>query len=116
MVCTEAVLILLLRSHLHNDGTVGSLIALPAIALRLTLFSGERARLVYSVSVGYAACRGDLPWRLMPFLDDAHRLGLIRAVGPVYQFRHAEFQDHLAPPQLPPPEPQPAPSPAAPRR
>ncbi|MFF5301355.1 hypothetical protein ACFY5F_18530 [Streptomyces sp. NPDC013161] len=52
----------------------------------------------------------------MTFLDDAHRLGLLRAVGPVYQFRHAEFQDHLAPPLPPlPPEPQPAPSPAAPR-
>ena len=114
VVCAEAVLVPLLWSHLHDDGTVRSLIALPAIVLGLTLFSGERAWIVYSVTVGYAACRGDLPWRLMPFLDDAHRLGLLRAVGPVYQFRHAEFQDHLAPP-LPPPEPQPAPSPAAPR-
>jgi hypothetical protein len=32
----------------------------------------------------------------MPFLDDAHRLGLLRAVGPAYQFRHAELHDHLA--------------------
>lgn len=32
----------------------------------------------------------------MPFLDDMHRLGLLRAVGPLYQFRHAEIQDHLA--------------------
>ncbi|MDF5754668.1 hypothetical protein [Spongiactinospora sp. TRM90649] len=36
-----------------------------------------------------------LPWRLMRFLDDAHRVGLLRAVGPVYQFRHAELRDHL---------------------
>ncbi|MDX6741332.1 NACHT domain-containing protein [Actinocorallia sp. A-T 12471] len=36
------------------------------------------------------------PRDLMGFLDDAHRLGLLRAVGPVYQFRHADFQDHLA--------------------
>jgi len=35
-----------------------------------------------------------LPLRLMRFLDDAHRLGLLRAVGPAYQFR--ELQDHLA--------------------
>ncbi|MFF7476903.1 NACHT domain-containing protein [Streptomyces sp. NPDC008092] len=107
MVCTAAVLVWLSWSHLHDDGTAQSLIALPAIAVGLTLFSGERAWLVYSVTVGYAACRGDLPWRLMTFLDDAHRLGLLRAVGPVYQFRHAEFQDHLAPPlpPLPPPEP-----------
>jgi hypothetical protein len=33
----------------------------------------------------------------MSFLDDAHRLGLLRAVGPVYQFRHAALHDHLAP-------------------
>jgi hypothetical protein len=39
---------------------------------------------------------GDLPWRLMDFLEDAHRLGLLRQVGPVYQFRHADLQDHLA--------------------
>jgi hypothetical protein len=37
-----------------------------------------------------------LPRKLMPLLDDAHRLGLLRAVGPIYQFRHAELQDHLA--------------------
>jgi hypothetical protein len=32
----------------------------------------------------------------MGFLDDAHRLGLLRTAGSVYQFRHAELQDHLA--------------------
>ncbi|TMR04771.1 hypothetical protein ETD83_08155 [Actinomadura soli] len=40
--------------------------------------------------------RGRLPRRLMPFLDDAHRLGLLRTAGPVYQFRHAYLHDHLA--------------------
>jgi hypothetical protein len=37
----------------------------------------------------------------MGFLDDAYRLGLLRIVGPVYQFRHAALQDHLAPPAKP---------------
>lgn len=32
----------------------------------------------------------------MAFLEDAHRLGLLRVVGSAYQFRHAELQDHLA--------------------
>jgi hypothetical protein len=32
----------------------------------------------------------------MDFLDDAHRVGLLRTAGAVYQFRHAELQDHLA--------------------
>jgi hypothetical protein len=35
----------------------------------------------------------------MKFLEDAYRLGLLRVVGPVYQFRHAALQDHLAPPR-----------------
>jgi hypothetical protein len=40
---------------------------------------------------------GRLPGQLPAFLDDAHRLGLLRTVGTtVYQFRHADFQDHLA--------------------
>ncbi|MGH3833661.1 MAG: NACHT domain-containing protein [Pseudonocardiaceae bacterium] len=38
-----------------------------------------------------------MPFGLMNFLDEAYRLGLLRVVGPVYQFRHATLQDHLAP-------------------
>ncbi len=50
----------------------------------------------YLIATYRLACAGLLPRRLMPFLDDAHRLGLLRSVGPVYQFRHAELQDHFA--------------------
>jgi hypothetical protein len=61
------------------------------------LIAGEhRAWPTYLVATYHLARQGDLPRRLMPFLDDAHRLGLLRAVGPIYQFRHAEFQDHMA--------------------
>ncbi|MEU1183809.1 NACHT domain-containing protein [Streptomyces sp. NPDC005820] len=42
------------------------------------------------------AARGRLPWRLQAFLGDAHRLGILRQVGPVYQFRHARLQQRLA--------------------
>jgi hypothetical protein len=42
------------------------------------------------------ALRGELPWRLMGFLDDAHRRGVLRQAGAVYQFRHARLQDRLA--------------------
>ncbi|MFD0802090.1 hypothetical protein ACFQZU_12295, partial [Streptomonospora algeriensis] len=56
----------------------------------------HHAWVAYAVATGRLAWRRRLPRRLMPFLDDAHRLGLLRAVGPVYQFRHAELQDHLA--------------------
>ena len=45
---------------------------------------------------GWLASRGRLPFRLMAFLDDAHRRGVLRQAGPFYQFRHIELQHHLA--------------------
>src|SRR5262249_3727102 len=36
------------------------------------------------------------PWRLMTFLDDSRHLGVLRQVGPVYQFRHARLREQLA--------------------
>ncbi|MGI8331313.1 hypothetical protein ACRYCC_15215 [Actinomadura scrupuli] len=52
--------------------------------------------LAYLVATYQLHRAGRLPRHLMLFLDDAHRLGLLRAVGPIYQFRHADLQDHLA--------------------
>jgi len=49
----------------------------------------------FVVAQAWFAVRGDLPWRLMDFLDDAHRRGILRQVGAAYQFRHARLQDHL---------------------
>jgi hypothetical protein len=40
--------------------------------------------------------RGVIPIRLMSFWDDAHRRGILRQVGAVYQFRHARLQERLA--------------------
>jgi hypothetical protein len=45
---------------------------------------------------GWWGLRGKLPWQLMRFLDDAHKRGVLRQAGPVYQFRHAHLQDRLA--------------------
>jgi hypothetical protein len=42
------------------------------------------------------AIRRNLPWRLMGFLADAHRRGVLRQAGAVYQFRHGELQRRLA--------------------
>jgi hypothetical protein len=39
--------------------------------------------------------RRQLPLRLLTFLNDAHRLGIVHQSGPVYQFRHERLQDHL---------------------
>ncbi|OAR27064.1 hypothetical protein A8W25_01955 [Streptomyces sp. ERV7] len=52
------------------------------------------------------AC-GALPWRLMAFLGEAHRLGVLRQAGAVYQFRHARLQERLAAPPAPPTRPRP---------
>jgi hypothetical protein len=51
---------------------------------------------VYLVAVSVLRFRGRVPLRLMRFLDDAHRLGLLREAGPAFQFRHAQVQDRLA--------------------
>ncbi|PJI99768.1 hypothetical protein BX264_7129 [Streptomyces sp. 2333.5] len=39
--------------------------------------------------------RNEAPIRLVRFLSDAHERHVLRAVGPVYQFRHARLQDRL---------------------
>lgn len=39
---------------------------------------------------------GRLPFAVLAFLDDAHRRGVLRQAGAVYQFRHSRLQDHLA--------------------
>ncbi|WP_329430647.1 NACHT domain-containing protein [Streptosporangium sp. NBC_01495] len=70
----------------------------------LTL-GNHHAWLAYTIAARRLAKKGHLPRKLMAFLDDAHRLGLLRTVGPVYQFRHAELQDHLAAPPSPSSEP-----------
>ena len=45
---------------------------------------------------GWLALRRRLPWQLMGFLADAHRRGVLRQAGAVYQFRHIELQRRLA--------------------
>ncbi|WP_069853787.1 helix-turn-helix domain-containing protein [Actinoalloteichus hymeniacidonis] len=35
---------------------------------------------------------GRLPWSIIAFLEDAHRRGVLRHTGSVYQFRHARLQ------------------------
>ncbi|WP_189768017.1 NACHT domain-containing protein [Streptomyces tauricus] len=66
-------------------GPVGLLLALAACAWPYYI----AARILL-------AARGRLPWRLQSFLADAHRLGVLRQVGPTYQFRHARLRDRLA--------------------
>ncbi|WP_069812708.1 hypothetical protein [Streptomyces sp. TP-A0874] len=50
----------------------------------------------FTLARWWLALRGRVPWRLMPFLADAHRRGVLRQVGATYQLRHAELQRRLA--------------------
>ncbi len=52
--------------------------------------------LPFTVGRWWCAARGQLPFRLMSFLADAHRRGILRQEGGSYQFRHLELQEHLA--------------------
>ncbi|WFE34571.1 NACHT domain-containing protein [Micromonospora sp. WMMD975] len=56
---------------------------------------GPASQRFAAVRLSYAL-RFRLPWRLMPFLIDAHRRGVLRQIGAVYQFRHLRLQNHLA--------------------
>ncbi|TDC67019.1 NACHT domain-containing protein, partial [Micromonospora sp. KC207] len=49
----------------------------------------------FTVARTWFALRGELPWRLLAFLDDAHRRGVLRQIGGVYQFRHARLRERL---------------------
>jgi hypothetical protein len=52
--------------------------------------------LSYTLTRSWLAFRGDLPWRLAGFLQDTHKLGILRQVGTIYQFRHEQLQRYLA--------------------
>ncbi|MFD8288795.1 NACHT domain-containing protein [Streptomyces lavendulae] len=63
------------------------------LAIAFTQAAGGTFRLAHC----WLALRGRLPWRLMHFLADAHEhRGVLRQVGAVYQFRHAELQRRVA--------------------
>jgi hypothetical protein len=89
-----------LAAGLTGTPAFGLAVGLPT-GLTLGLAAGlaagnHHAWMAYLITTHRLARAGRLPRMLMPFLDDAHRLGLLRAVGPAYQFRHAELHDHLA--------------------
>jgi hypothetical protein len=50
----------------------------------------------YEIARIWLALGRRLPWSLIGFLVDAHRRGVLRQAGAVYQFRHIELQHRLA--------------------
>jgi DNA-binding SARP family transcriptional activator len=92
--------------------TLGALVALDqgvAGAVRHGVSAGLGGAFVLAVAFGFTAAwpryqaarlwlalRRKLPWNLPAFLDEAHRLGVLRRYGTVYQFRHGSLRDRLA--------------------
>ncbi|MEV4249342.1 NACHT domain-containing protein [Streptosporangium canum] len=73
-----------------------SIILGPVAGLLVGLTAGDHhAWLAGKITIRHLKRAGKVPADLITFLDDAHRLGLLRTVGPVYQFRHAALHDHL---------------------
>ncbi|MFJ3670434.1 NACHT domain-containing protein [Streptomyces sp. NPDC090106] len=50
----------------------------------------------FTVTRVWLATTGRLPWRLMTFLEDAHRRGVLRQNGASFEFRHVRLHAHLA--------------------
>ncbi|MEV7026586.1 NACHT domain-containing protein [Kitasatospora sp. NPDC093558] len=94
MVTYAVVTVVLLVSH----GVTGRLAALlPVFGLHVSLVALLRSQPGrYLLARVVLAARGRLPWRLTAFLQDAHRRGVLRQAGSVYQFRHARLRERLA--------------------
>lgn len=66
-----------------------------AIALAFSFYQAMWGS--FTLARWWLAAANRLPFRLMTFLTDAHtNRGVLRQVGAIYQFRHAELQRHLA--------------------
>ncbi|NGY63332.1 hypothetical protein G7043_30865 [Lentzea sp. NEAU-D13] len=75
------------------DNTVSAVQLTVAFATWLN-FSGAWAR--FGIARLWFALFRKLPCRLMRFLDDAHRRGVLRQVGAAYEFRHQRLQQYFS--------------------
>ena len=82
------------------DGDASAVAALIAVVSLVTAWAISSFILAawpaYAIAETYLSIRHRLPQPLMAFLEDAHRRGVLRQVGAVYQFRHIELQRRLA--------------------
>lgn len=78
----------------HGSWVLGWAVAVGAGALVWALFVTVWGP--WLIARSWLPLTGRLPWSVMAFLADAHRRGVLRQAGGVYQFRHARLQDHLA--------------------
>ncbi|HTJ66279.1 MAG TPA: NACHT domain-containing protein [Actinospica sp.] len=80
-------------ARLGGDGLAAGVAAWLGAAVTM-LVAGVWLR--FNLARAYLACTGRSPWALMSFLQDAHRLGVLRVTGGTYQFRHRSLRDSLA--------------------
>ncbi|GAA2241370.1 hypothetical protein GCM10010145_04150 [Streptomyces ruber] len=71
----------------------GSMLTCCCIGLLALLPRAWTRFLIFRIA---AAATHNLPWRLMDFLERAHRGGILRHTGGHYQFRHIKIQDALS--------------------
>ncbi|MBK6012260.1 NACHT domain-containing protein [Streptomyces sp. MBT53] len=77
---------------------IGTQLWLPLGSAALALSAWGR----FTVARAWLAATGRMPWRLMTFLEDAHRRGVLRQSGAGLEFRHQRLQSHLAGRATPP--------------
>ncbi|MFE6484471.1 NACHT domain-containing protein [Streptomyces sp. NPDC057757] len=89
VVCLPVVL---LSHDWGGVATAGAQLWVPVGATALALSAWGR----FLVTRVWLAATGRAPWRLMAFLDEAHRRGVLRQSGAYYEFRHQRLQRRLA--------------------
>src|SRR5262249_22051770 len=85
-----------IHAYLHAIGGPFVLGAVGGLALGIVAQPNKSAWWAFTVTRWQLSWNRSLPRDLMGFLDDAHRRGVLRQVGGVYQFRHLDLQRHLA--------------------
>lgn len=80
----------------HRLGTDYVTVALVAAATTLPWLTNATAWGRFTAARVWLATRGLLPWRLLMFLEEMWRMGLIRRSGASYQFAHSRLLDTLA--------------------
>ncbi|MGH3855269.1 MAG: NACHT domain-containing protein [Pseudonocardiaceae bacterium] len=87
---------------LVKAGIIVSLVAVPVAIIGNALLIGLGVALASSATWTATLANAQLQRhgktsvRLLDFLEDARARGVLRCVGPMYQFRHARLQDRLA--------------------
>jgi hypothetical protein len=77
---------------------IGTQLWLPLGSAALALSAWGR----FTVARAWLAAKGRMPWRLMTFLEDADRRGVLRQSGAGFEFRHQRLRSHLAGRDTPP--------------